>query len=124
MFTYAQFLVQERVYNHARHIIYTCIKIISNEIYLMCDVLCDDCLPRSFCYFFFFNFFLNFHFSLKLFLICSYFLGDLSLTVLIKCVLNKEKKCMTVVARELAEIRKTTREKKGKVDKKFLKSEK
>ena len=36
-------------------------------------------------------FFLNLHFSLKLFLICSYFLGDLSLTVLIKCVLNKKK---------------------------------
>ena len=39
----------------------------------------------------FFSFFLNYHFSLKLFLICSYFSGDLSLTVLIKCVLNKKK---------------------------------
>ena len=35
--------------------------------------------------------FLNFHFGLKL-LICFYFSGDLSLTVLIKCVLNKKKK--------------------------------
>ena len=34
---------------------------------------------------------LNIHFSLKLFLICSYFSGDLSLTVLIKCALNKKK---------------------------------
>ena len=42
-------------------------------------------------FFLFFNFFLNFHFSLKLFLICSYFSGDLSLTGLIKCVLNKKK---------------------------------
>ena len=42
---------------------------------------------------FFFSFFKNFHFSLKLFLICSYFSGDLNLTVLIKCVLNKIKKC-------------------------------
>ena len=40
---------------------------------------------------FFLFFFFNFHFSLKLFLICSYFSGDLSLTVLIKCVLNKKK---------------------------------
>ena len=32
------------------------------------------------------------HFSLKLFLICSYFSGDLSLTVLIKCVLYIKKK--------------------------------
>ena len=50
---------------------------------------------RSFCYFFsfFLILFFNFHFSLNLFLICSYFLGDLSLTVLIKCVLNK-KKCI------------------------------
>ena len=40
----------------------------------------------------FFSFFLKkFHFSLKLFLICSYFSGDLSLTVLIKCVLYKKK---------------------------------
>ena len=80
---------------------YTCIKIISNQTYLMCDALCDDCLPRSFSYFFFlrsfcfffifFNFFLKFHFSLKLFLICSYFSGDLSLTVLIKCVINYKK---------------------------------
>ena len=38
-----------------------------------------------------FSFFINFHFSLKLFLICSYFSGDSSLTVLIKCVLNKKK---------------------------------
>ena len=42
--------------------------------------------------FFLFSIFLkSFHFSLKLFLICSYFSSDLSLTVLIKCVLNKEK---------------------------------
>ena len=34
-------------------------------------------------FFLFFIFFLNFHFSLKLFLICSYFSGDLSLAVLI-----------------------------------------
>ena len=85
---------------------YTCIKIISYEIYLTCDALCDDCFPRSFCYFFFlrsfchfffFSYFLNFHFNLKLFLICSYFSGDLSLTVLIKCVLNK-KKCIHYIA--------------------------
>ena len=85
---------------HARHVILMVLHvlyqvIISNEIYLMCDALCDDCLPRSFCCFFFlrsfFYFFLNFHFSLKMFLICSYFSGDLSLTVLIKCVLNKKK---------------------------------
>ena len=37
--------------------------------------------------------FFNYHFSLKLFLICSYFSGDLSLTVLIKCILNIKKKC-------------------------------
>ena len=77
------------------HVLYqvTCIKIISNEIYLMCDALFDDCVPRSFCYFVFFQFFFfNFHFtfSLKLFLNCSYFSGDLILTVLIKCVLNKK----------------------------------
>ena len=48
-----------------------------------------------FAIFSFFNFFLNFHFSLRLFLICSYFSGDLSLTVLIKCVLNK-KKCINI----------------------------
>ena len=41
---------------------------------------------------FFLLFFFNFHFSDKLFLICSYFSDDLSLTVLIKCVLNKKKK--------------------------------
>ena len=28
--------------------------IINNEIDLMCDALCDDCLPRSSCYFFVF----------------------------------------------------------------------
>ena len=78
------------------HVLYQVI--ISNEIYLMCNALCDDCLPRSFCYahfaiFSFFHFFsFNFHFNPKLFLICSYFSGDLSLTVLIKCVLNKKKK--------------------------------
>ena len=44
-----------------------------------------------FAIFSFFNFFKNFHFSLKLFLICSYFSGDLSLTVLIKCVFNYKK---------------------------------
>ena len=60
---------------------YTCIKIISNETYLMCDARSDDCLPRSLCYFSFFNLFFNFHLSLKLFLICSYFSDDLSLTV-------------------------------------------
>ena len=42
-------------------------------------------------FFFLLLFLKNFHFSLKLFLICSYFSGDLSLTVLIKCVLNKKK---------------------------------
>ena len=90
---------------HARHVILMILNvlyqvIINNEIYSVCDALCDDCLPRSFCYFSFYahfaifsflNFFLNFHFSLKLFLICSYFSGDLSLTVLIKCVLNFKK---------------------------------
>ena len=49
-----------------------------------------------FAVFSFFNFFKKFHYSLKLFLICSYFSGNLSLTVLIKCVLNKEKKCTQV----------------------------
>ena len=44
---------------HARHVILMVLHvlyqvIIGNEIYLMCDALCDDCLPRSFCYFFFF----------------------------------------------------------------------
>ena len=39
---------------HARHVILMVYQvIISNEIYLICDALCDDCLPRSFCYFFF-----------------------------------------------------------------------
>ena len=90
---------------HARHVILMVLHvlyqvIIINKIYLMCDALCDSCLPRSFCYFFFlrsfcyisfFNFFFNFHFSLKLFLIFSYFSGNLSLAVLIKCVLNKKK---------------------------------
>ena len=33
------------------HVLYQVI--ITNECYLMCDALCDDCLPRSFCYFFF-----------------------------------------------------------------------
>ena len=42
-------------------------------------------------FFLFLIFFLNFHFNLKLFLICSYFSGDLSLTVLIKCVINFKK---------------------------------
>ena len=42
-------------------------------------------------FFFFLLFFFNFHFSDKLFLICSYFSDDLSLTVLIKCVLNLKK---------------------------------
>ena len=47
---------------------------------------------RSFCYFLFYFFFKKkIHFSLKLFLICSYFSGDFNLTVLIKCVLNKKK---------------------------------
>ena len=87
MFMYAQFLVEERVYMLLLQLEYTCIKIISNEIYLLCDALCS---LRSFCYFFFLIFFFNFHFSLKLFLICFYFSGDLSLTVLIKCVLNKK----------------------------------
>ena len=44
---------------HARHVILMVLHvlyqaIISNEIYLMCDALCDDCFPRSFCYFFFY----------------------------------------------------------------------
>ena len=39
----------------------------------------------------FFIFFFYFHFSLKLFLICFYISGDLSLIVLIKYVLNKKK---------------------------------
>ena len=75
---------------HTRHVILIVLHvlyqvIISNKIYLMCDALCDDCRPRSFCYFFFFliSFLIIFRFSLKLFLICSYFSGDLSLTVLI-----------------------------------------
>ena len=60
---------------HARHVILMVLHvryqvIICNKIYLMCDALCDHCLPRSFCYFFFllsfcyfffFSFFLNFH---------------------------------------------------------------
>ena len=65
---------------HARHVIsmvtvhvvvtvgVDCFKIISNEIYLMCDALCDDCLPRSFFYFFFlrsFCYFLFFKFLKK-----------------------------------------------------------
>ena len=54
---YAQFLVQERVYMKVVHVVVTVgvysYQIISNEIYLMCDALCDDCLPRSFYYFFF-----------------------------------------------------------------------
>ena len=87
---------------HARHVILMVLDvlyqvIINNKIYLTCDALCDDCSPRSFAIFSFyahfaiFSFFINFHFSLKLFLICSYFSGDSSLTVLIKCVLNKKK---------------------------------
>ena len=72
------------------HVLYQVIT--SNEIYLMCDALCDHGLPLSFCYFSFFKIvLLNFHFSLKLFLICSYFSGDFSLTVLSKCVLNNKK---------------------------------
>ena len=44
---------------HARHVILMVLHvlyqvIISNEIYLMYDALCDDGLPRAFCYFFFF----------------------------------------------------------------------
>ena len=94
-------VVSSRTCVHARHVISMVLHVLYQVT--VCDALCDDCLPhsgcyffflRSFCYFFFFSFlFLNFHFSLKLFLICSYFSGDLSLTVLIKCVLNKEKKC-------------------------------
>ena len=45
---------------------YTCIKIISNQTYLMCDALCDNCLPRSFSYFFFLR---SFCFFFYLFLI-------------------------------------------------------
>ena len=89
---------------HARHVILMVLHvlyqvIISNEIYLMCDALCDDCLPRSFCYFFFlrsfcyffsfFNFFFQFSFQPQIVLIQF---GDLSLIVLIKRVLNKKKK--------------------------------
>ena len=44
-----------------------------------------------FAIFSFLNVYKSFHFSLKLSLICSYFSADLSLTVLIKCVLNFEK---------------------------------
>ena len=67
---------------HARHVIL---------------MVLNDCIKlQTACHahlaiFSFFPFFKKFHFSLKLFLICSYFSGDLSLTVLIKCVLNEEK---------------------------------
>ena len=75
---------------------YTCIKVISNEIYLMCDALGDAHFTifsfyAHFAIFSFLIFFKNFDFSLKLFLICSYFLGDLCPTALIKCVLNLKK---------------------------------
>ena len=96
MLMYAQFLVQECVYvqdTSFLHVLYQAVTV--------CDALCDDCLPRSFCYFFFFFFsflFFDFHFSLKLFLICSYFSGDLSLTVLIKCVLNKKKSVLVLAS--------------------------
>ena len=51
---YAQFLVQECVYvqdTSFLHVLYQAVTV--------CDALCDDCLPRSFCYFFifFFSFF-------------------------------------------------------------------
>ena len=56
VFMYAQFFYS-RACVHARHIILMVLHvlyqvIISNEIYLMFDALCDDCLPRSFCCFF------------------------------------------------------------------------
>ena len=98
MFMYGP-VFSSRTCIHARHVILMVLHvlyqaIISNEIYLICDALCDDCFPRSFCYFCFyahfaiFFLFFYFHFSLKLFLICFYFSGDLSLTALIKCVLK------------------------------------
>ena len=72
---------------HARHVILMVLHVLYQVT--VCDALYDDCLSRLFCYFFLF--FKKKYFSLKLFLICSYFSGDLSLTVLIKCVLIKKK---------------------------------
>ena len=66
MFIYAQFLVQERV-----------------------------CTCSCYAHFTIFSFFKKIPCSLKLFLICSYFLGNLNLTGLIKCVLNKKKVYLT-----------------------------
>ena len=67
---------------HARHVILMVLHVLYQVTVRNCSCLL---------FFLFLNFFLNFHFSLKLFLICSYFLGDLSLTVFIKCVLNIKK---------------------------------
>ena len=81
----------------------------------MCDALCDDCLPRSFYYFSFYTHFDNFSFFF-IFLKFSFqpqivlnlfffFSGDLSLTVLIKCVLNKKKSVLG--GREMVKSKKT-----------------
>ena len=89
---------------HARQVILIVLHVLYQVIkFIQCVMLCVMTACHAhfaifsfyarFAIFSFFNvFFINFHFSLKLFLICSYFSGDLSLTVLIKCVLNKKKK--------------------------------
>ena len=70
----------------------------------MYDALCDDCLPRAFCYLvYFLNFLFKFSFQTKIFLIFSYFLGDLRLTVLIKRVLYKKKKCSSIAIGQAGE---------------------
>ena len=66
VFMYAQFFcsrtcVQARHVILILHVLYQVI--ISNEIYSMCDALCDVCLPRSFCYFFPFTLILLFFFK-------------------------------------------------------------
>ena len=75
------FNFSSRTCAHARHVILM--------VYLMCDAhfAIFFLFTLILLFFLFFNLFLNFHFSLKLFLICFYFSGNLSLTVLIKCVL-------------------------------------
>ena len=74
---------------HARHVILMILNvlyqvIINNEIYSVCDALCDDCLPRSFCYFSFyahfaifsfFNFFFKFSFQPQIVLNLFLFFG-------------------------------------------------
>ena len=83
---------------HARHVILMVLHVVMYCIKLQCEVVpvllfdninCGAVLTACHAHFGIFSFF-NFHFSLKLFLICSYFSSDLSLTVLIKSVLNKK----------------------------------